>query len=171
MQEASPDPHAGAEAPPPVEREPDESAAQLEDLRNRYLRLAADFENFKKRVVQERSEILDRSSAAVAERLLPIVDDAERALANVPEGTEESWLGGLRLTLKKLQDLLTSMGVVPIEAVGRPFDPSRHEAAGWEETSEQPEGTVVAELRRGYTARGKVLRPSLVKVARASSEA
>src|SRR5215471_283173 len=89
-----------------------------------------------------------------------------RAMEHVPEGTDASWLRGIELTLQKLHDVLASVGVEPIEAVGAPFDPKLHEAIGSEESTELPEGTVVSELRRGYRTHDRVLRPSLVKLAR-----
>lgn len=145
-------------------------SSKLREVQSRYLRLAADFDNFKKRARQERQEIRKYAAATVAERLLPVLDDIERAMQRVPEGTDESWLRGLQLTLQKLQDVLASVGVEPIEAVGQPFDPRLHEAIATVESSEHPEGTVVEELRRGYRIRDRVLRPSLVKLARRPAE-
>ena len=142
--------------------EPDHEAK----CQDRYLRLAAELDNFKKRAQREQREIRKHAVAEVAGRLLPVLDDAERAMEQVPEGTDVSWLRGLQLTLQKLHDVLVSLGVQPIEAVGAPFDPKLHEAIGSEESSEHPEGTVVSELRRGYRTHDRVLRPSLVKLAR-----
>ena len=102
----------------------------------------------------------------MATRLLPVLDDAELAMEQVPDGTDAGWLRGIQLTLQKLHDVLASVGVEPIEAVGAPFDPKQHEAIGSEESTELPEGTVVSELRRGYRTHDRVLRPSLVKLAR-----
>jgi molecular chaperone GrpE len=142
--------------------EPDHEA----ECQDRYLRLAAEFDNFKKRARREQREIRKHAAADVAARLLPVLDDAERAMQHVPEGTDAGWLRGIQLTLQKLHDMLASVGVEPIEAVGAAFDPKLHEAIGSEESSEQPEGTVVSELRRGYRTHDRVLRPSLVKLAR-----
>src|SRR5262245_16693402 len=143
-----------------------ELGARLREMEDRYLRLRADFENFRKRTAQEQLEARTYTALDVAARLLPVLDDAERALAQVPEGTDESWLRGIRLTVQKLRDVLAALGVEPIEAVGRPFDPGLHEAIGSEHTAEHPEGAVAAELRRGYRLQDRVVRPSLVKVAR-----
>ena len=142
--------------------EPDHDA----ECQDRYLRLAAEFDNFKKRARRDQREIRKHAAEEVAARLLPVLDDAERAMEQVPEGTDASWLRGIQLTLQKLHDVLASVGVEPIEAVGAPFDPKLHEAIGSVESSDQPEGTVVAELRRGYRTPDRVLRPSLVKLAR-----
>ena len=142
--------------------EPDREA----ECQDRYLRLAAEFANYKKRARREQREIRKHAAEEVAVHLLPVLDDAERAMEQVPEGTDVSWLRGLQLTLQKLHDVLVSLGVQPIEAVGAPFDPKQHEAIGSEESTELPEGTVVSELRRGYRTHDRVLRPSLVKLAR-----
>src|SRR5215470_8653550 len=147
--------------------EPDHEA----ECEDRYLRLAAEFDNFKKRAQREQRGIKKDAAAVVAVRLLPVLDDAERAMEHVPEGTDASWLRGIALTLQKLHDVLASVGVEPIEAVGAPFDPKLHEAIGSEESSEHPEGTVVSELRRGYRTHDRVLRPSLVKLARRPADA
>jgi molecular chaperone GrpE len=156
---------------------PEPDAAELEarikqleadaaEASNRHLRLAADFDNFKKRARQEQIDTIQYASAAVVERLLPVLDDLQRALDHAPEGVDEGWLKGLRLTYQKLQDILSAQGVEAIDAIGSTFDPSLHEAVGSEESDEHPEDTVVLELRRGYKLRDRVIRPALVKVAR-----
>ncbi len=142
----------------------------IEEANNRHLRLAADFDNFKKRVRQERLELLQYASASLAERMLPVLDDFERVLEHAPEGTDSNWLKGVRMTVQKLQDALQSVGVETIQAVGAPFDPKLHEAIGTEECADQPEDTVVKELRRGYRIHDRVLRPALVSVARTPAQ-
>ena len=89
-----------------------------------------------------------------------------RERTRAPDGIDENWLKGVRLTFQKLDEVLSSAGVERIEATGSPFDPKLHEAVGSEETTEHPEDTVVAELRAGYRMHDRVLRPSLVRVAR-----
>jgi molecular chaperone GrpE len=153
-------------APRTAEGRVEELASQLEEANGRHLRLAADFENYKKRVRQEQLDTMKYAAATVAERLLPVVDDADRALSHAPDGIDESWLKGVRLTFQKLEEVLGSVGVERIEALGAPFDPKQHEAVASEETSKHPEDTVVAELRAGYRMHDRVLRPALVKVAR-----
>ena len=149
-----------------AERRIEALASQLEEANGRHLRLAADFENYKKRVRQEQLDTMKYAAATVAERLLPVLDDADRALSHAPEGLDESWLKGVRLTFQKLEEVLGSVGVERIEALGAPFDPKQHEAVASEETAKHPEDTVVAELRAGYRMHDRVLRPALVKVAR-----
>lgn len=168
--EASPEAAGAASAQSETLARLEELSSKLREEQSRYLRLAADFDNFKKRARQERHEIRKYAAATVAERLLPVLDDIERAMQRVPEGTDESWVRGLRLTLQKLQDVLASVGAEPIEAVGQHFDPRLHEAIATVESSAQAEGTVVEELRRGYRIHDRVLRPSLVKLARRPAE-
>jgi molecular chaperone GrpE len=147
----------------------DELISQQREAQSRYLRLAADFENFRKRARQEQLEAARYAAVRVAEQLLPVLDDAERAMERVP-GIDEKWLRGVQLAFQRLREVLASTGVEPIEALGAPFDPKFHEAVGTEESSEYPEGTVIAELRRGYRIGDRVLRPSLVKLARRPTE-
>lgn len=167
-QEPDPKPEpAPAETPEPAaDTRVEQLASQLEEANSRHLRLAADFENYKKRVRQEQLDTMKYAAATVAERLLPALDDADRALSHVPDGVDENWLKGVRLTFQKLEEVLASVGVERIEALGAPFDPKLHEAVGSEETSKHPEDTVIAELRAGYKMHDRVLRPALVKVAR-----
>jgi molecular chaperone GrpE len=145
--------------------------AELNESKERHLRLAADFENFKKRARQEQLETVQYATAALAERLLPVLDDFHRVMEHVPEGIDPNWLKGVQLTLQKLDEVLASVGVEPIETVGQRFDPKLHEAIGSEESDDHPEDTVVSELRRGYKLHDRVLRPALVKVSRRSATA
>ena len=163
--EPAPDEAAAGDA----DRRVEELASQLEEANNRYLRLAADFDNFKRRARQEQLDTMRYAAATVVERLLPVLDDANRALAHAPDGVDEGWLKGVRLTVQQLEDVLASVGVERVSAVGSPFDPKLHEAVGAEETAEHPEDTVVVELRPGYRMHDRVLRPALVKVARPPS--
>ncbi len=165
-QQPKPAPAPAETVEPPANTEVGELASQLEEANSRHLRLAADFENYKKRVRQEQLDTMRYAAATVAERLLPVVDDMERALSHAPDGIDESWLKGVRLTFQKLEEVLASVGVERIEALGAAFDPKQHEAVGSEETAKHPEDTVVAELRAGYKMHDRVLRPALVKVAR-----
>jgi molecular chaperone GrpE len=140
--------------------------AEAQEASNRYLRLAADFDNYKKRARQEQADLVRSANADLIEKLLPVVDNFHRVLESAPEEIEDAWLKGVRLTLQQLVELLTAQGVEPIEAVGQPFDPTLHEAIGHEESNEHPEDTVVTEVRRGYRLHDRVVRPALVKVAR-----
>ena len=95
-----------------------------------------------------------------------MVDNFHRVIESAPAGVDDAWLQGIKLTLQQLDELLVSQGVSPIESIGTPFDPTLHEAIGHEESDEQPEDTVVSEVRKGYRLHDRVVRPALVRVAR-----
>ena len=143
-----------------------ELESELAEMKDKYLRLAADFDNFKKRARQDQLEIVQHASAELIARLLPVLDDMQNVLDHKPAGVDSSWVKGLELSVRKLEDALGTHGLQPIESVGARFDPKMHEAVGHEESSEHPEDTVVSELRRGYRIRDRVVRPALVKLAR-----
>ena len=140
--------------------------AELADAKQRYLRLAADFENFKKRTRQDQLEMIQHASSELIGRLLPVLDDLRSALDHKPAGVDPAWAKGIELGVRKLEEVMATHGLEPIESVGATFDPRFHEAIGHVESDEHPEDTVVSELRRGYRIRDRVVRPSLVKVSR-----
>lgn len=150
----------------PLEAKIAELEASAAEARDRYVRLAADFDNFKKRARQDHVETIQHASAELISRVLPVLDDLQSVLDHAPEGTDRSWVKGLELTVRKLEDVLGTHGLEAIASIGERFDPKLHEAVGHEESAEQPEDTVVSELRRGYRIRDKVVRPALVRVAR-----
>jgi len=143
-----------------------ELESAVAEMKDRYLRLAADFENYKKRVRQEQLDTMQHASAELIHRLLPVLDDLQNVLEHRPRNVDESWIKGLELSVRKLEEALGTHGLEPIDAVGARFDPKLHEAIGHEESAEHPEDTVVSELRRGYRVRDRVVRPALVKVSR-----
>ena len=143
-----------------------ELESDLAEAKDRRLRLAADFDNFKKRTRQEQLETIQHASADLIARLLPALDDLHKALDHKPKGVDEAWVKGLELGVRKLDEALSAHGLEAIEAVGARFDPKLHEAIGSEESAEHPEDTITSELRRGYRIRDRVVRPALVKVAR-----
>jgi molecular chaperone GrpE len=163
------DPREG-QAPEPATGALEAKIAELEsaaaEARDKYVRLAADFDNYKKRTRQEQMETIQHASAELIGRLLPVLDDLHNVLEHQPEGTDQSWVKGLELSVRKLEEALGTHGLQPIESVGARFDPKLHEAVAHEESAEHPEDTVVSELRRGYRLRDRVVRPALVKVAR-----
>jgi len=140
--------------------------ADAKDASNRYLRLAADFDNYKKRIRQDQSETIQFANADLIEKLLPVVDNFHRVIESAPAEVDDAWLKGIQLTLQQLDELLASQGVSSIEAVGKPFDPTLHEAIGHEDSDEHAEDTVVSEVRKGYRLNDRVVRPALVRVAR-----
>src|SRR6267143_2599675 len=135
----------------PLEGEPHEPAtasleakiAELEsalaEAKDRHLRLAADFDNYKKRSRQEHLDTIQHASADLIARLLPGLDDLHKALDHKPEGIDDAWAKGLELSVRKLEDAFRAHRLEAIEAVGKAFDPSVHEAIGHEESAEHPE--------------------------------
>lgn len=145
------------------------SAAEQEAADNRvgWQRAAADFMNYRRRTEQDRQASLGLANEALLAKLLVVADDFDRAVAQIPEEFRgHGWTEGIVAIDRKLRQLLESEGVTPIEAEGRPFDPHQHEAVVQEETEAVPEGTVTNELQRGYRIRDRVLRPSMVAVAK-----
>lgn len=141
---------------------------ERDDLLDRLLRKTAEFDNFRKRVERERREQAEWAAADVLGDLLGIGDDFERALAADAPPEAGPYKQGVELIHKQLLDLLKKRGVTAIDAVGADFDPHLHQAVAYEETPGAREGEVVAELRRGYKLGDRLLRPSMVKVAKAS---
>ena len=159
IENAPPAQTAGEGAPPAPDTDVDEP------MRERFLRLQADFENFKKRMDREKEDYHRHASAALVAKLLPVIDNFERALATDPRSEGESaMLQGITLIHRQLMDELKREGLVPLESVGEPFDPSRHEAIATDATSDLPPNTVVEEIQRGYFFMDRLLRPAAVKV-------
>ena len=131
----------------------------------RYQRLAADFENYKRRTRQELADRTQYANEELLRKLLPILDNLRRALDHAPEGIDRNWFDGLRMVVRQFEDTLQAQGVSTIRAVGEKFDPAQHEAIAREETDEHEEGTIVEEMQPGYRLHERVLRPTLVKVA------
>jgi molecular chaperone GrpE len=156
-----------AEQAVPHSVDPELQAARDEAQANfaRYQRLAADFENYKRRTRQELADRTQYANEELLRKLLPILDNLHRALDHAPEGVDRNWFDGLRTVVRQFEDTLQAQGVSPIPAVGQKFDPSKHEAIAREETDEHEEGTVVEEMQPGYRLHERVLRPTLVKVA------
>ncbi len=133
-------------------------------------RIAADFQNYKRRTEQEREASLGRANEVLLLRVIALADDFDRAIEAMPEPLAgDGWVQGIAAIDRKLRTLLESEGVTPIEALGLPFDPREHEALSHIETSDAPDETIVAEIQRGYRVRDRVLRPSLVAVAKNTS--
>lgn len=139
---------------------------ELKETRDQLLRALADIDNVRKRGQKDREEAAQFGSQNLLSDLLPVIDNLERAISAGDKATVESLLEGVNLTLRQFQETLKRHGVEPIEGAGQPFDAQLHEAImRAEPTEEHPAGTVVDEIRKGYTLRGRLLRPSLVKVA------
>lgn len=140
-------------------------ATDLEDLRQTMLRRQADFDNYRKRIERERSEDGRRATARVIEGLIPVLDGFENALAAHREAEYESYRKGFELIYKQLLDNVAKLGVKRIDPLGKAFDPHLHQAMDRAETTEHPDGTILAVFQPGYEFHGRVLRPALVRVA------
>lgn len=148
-----------------LERTLEKTREQSDDRLRSWQRAAADLANYRRRIEDERSAVAQLSNAVLLSKLLAVVDDFDRALANVPEDVHEGWMDGVRLVERKLRTVLESEGVTPIEAEGKPFDPTLHEAVVHEQTTDFPDNTVIGEVQKGYRLHDRVLRPALVRVA------
>jgi molecular chaperone GrpE len=146
-------------------------AAKADEHWDRLLRTAADLENYKKRAARERVEAAQFATAALIQKLLPVLDHFEMALAagqtaEVPQSGVDSLQAGVALIQQQLKNALAESGLEEIDASGKPFDPTWHEAVSQLETADVPEGHVVLQLRKGYKLRDRLLRPATVIVAK-----
>ncbi len=142
---------------------------KLADEKNRYLYLAADFENFRKRTQGERSQLLRYGAENLARDMIPVLDNLERAAEHRSPENFKALLDGIDLVLKQFKQSLSQHGVRPMESVGKPFDPHHHEAVG-QVPSDKPEGTVVTEQLKGYALHDRLLRPAQVLVSKSTKE-
>jgi len=140
-------------------------SAEMDDLRQTLLRRQADFDNYRKRVEKERAEDSKRTTARVAESLIPIVDSFEHALAAHKHDEYAGYRKGFELIYKQLLDNLAKLGVERLEPVGKPFDPHMHQAVDRTETTEHADGTILEVFQPAYVYHGRVLRPAMVRVA------
>lgn len=143
--------------------------AQLDEFKSQYMRIAADFDNYRKRTQREKDDLEQQIKCSTINELLPVVDNFERARSQIkPQTDQETTIHkSYQSVYKQLVDCLKRIGVSPMRAEGKEFDPNLHEAVMREATSEHPEGTVMEELQRGYLLGERVLRHALVKVAAA----
>jgi molecular chaperone GrpE len=161
-----PAPAAPAE-PNPLESQLEAARAEAAGYRDDLQRLKAEFDNYRKRIVKEQTGLLERASASLLHRLLPVLDNFELAVASAEESREfDRMLKGIEMVFGELKEVLTAEGLTAIAAKGRTFDPNYHEAALQVDGEDDGEPYVAEELRSGYTYKGRVLRPSMVKVAR-----
>jgi len=140
---------------------------ERDEMQDRWLRKTAEFENYRKRVERERREQADQAVVDVLQSLLGVVDDFDRALTIEAGPEAEGYRKGIELIHAKLHDVLKRHGVRPIEAMGADFDPNVHEAVMHESSADHRDGEVIGELRKGYMLGDKLLRPAMVKVAKA----
>ena len=142
-----------------------EENAELVQLKNKYLRTLAEYENFRKRSEKEKAQMFELGAKSIIEQLLPVVDNFERALEHIPEEEKEnSFAKGVEGIYKQIQKMFSDCDIQAIEAVGQKFNPALHNAVMTEEEGDAEEDTVTADLQKGYTYRGNVVRHSMVKV-------
>src|SRR5436190_8964397 len=143
-----------------------EAKAKAAEYLDGWQRSRADFVNYRKRSEQERADAYQTASAETLRKLLPVIDDFDRALANVPaDKGDDEVIKGFNLIHRKMLMLLESSGITVINPVGEVFNPAYHEAIGQDETSDVPSGHITTVLQKGYLHGDKVLRPALVRVA------
>lgn len=162
---------AGASAPTPADDVPgplDTLTRERDDLRDRLLRKTAEFDNFRKRIDRERRDFAEWAAAELVSDVLAVVDDFERALAVEAPPEAQAYRSGVELIHRQLLDLLKKRGVTAVETVGQSFDPHLHQAVAYDESPGVADGEVIGELRRGYRLGERLLRPALVRVAKAS---
>jgi molecular chaperone GrpE len=141
---------------------------EANDYHDRYLRQVAELENFKRRINREKDEAIRFANETLVKDLLPVVDNLERAVEHAKGGGNgRPLVEGVEMVLRGLFDVLAKHGVVQISAIGQPFDPEKHEAMAQVESATCQPNTVVDEYHRGYLLRDRLLRPSLVSVAKA----
>jgi molecular chaperone GrpE len=143
--------------------ERDQLAKAKAELQDRALRLQAEFDNFRKRTEKDRSEFAQYAGMELIRELLPVLDNFELALKT--ECASKDYAKGVEMIYQRMADTLKKTGLEPIEAAGKPFDPHVHQAVERFATEDAPEDTVLSEFQHGYMYKGKLLRPSMVKVA------
>jgi len=154
----------GAEPAPPC----DDVRAERDRFYDLLLRKTAEFDNYRKRIERERQAWADGTIGDVIGDVLPVIDDLERALKTETSGEQvEAYRKGVELIHRRLLDMLKRRGVTVVESVGQPFDPHRHQAVIYEPAEGRPDGEVIEEFARGYLIGDRLLRPAMVKVAKA----
>jgi molecular chaperone GrpE len=143
--------------------ERDQLAAEKAEFQDRFMRRAAEFENYRRRVEREKSEFIEYASSEAVAALLPVLDDFERGLKQ--ESTDPEYARGMEMIYNRLLDTLKKLGLEPISSVGQSFDPYVHEAIDRVETLDAEDHTVLEEYQRGYKFKGRLLRPAMVRVA------
>ena len=146
-----------------VTAERDRLAAEKADLCDRLLRARAEFDNARRRAERERSDFLQYAAMELVRDILPVLDDCERALQ--VETADRHYAKGVELIYQRLFEALKKIGLEPIQAAGRQFDPNLHQAVERVETDEAQDQSILGEFQRGYNFKGKLLRPAMVRVA------
>lgn len=152
-------------------KEPEQLKQELSELNNRYLRLYADFENYKRLTAKDKEELIKYSNEELMRELLSVIDHLELALQHASNSENASALAqGVEMTMRELKTLLEKYNLANIESLGKPFDPSVHHAISQIESEDDEENIVVTEFRKGYKLRDRVLRAALVGVSKKPSQ-
>jgi molecular chaperone GrpE len=144
-------------------------AAKADENWDRYVRLTADFDNFKKRAAREKQEAIKFANESLLEKLVPVIDNFDMALMaanNAQGGSTDSLKTGVNMIFSQLKSVMTEAGLEEIDAAGKKFDPNWHEAVSQQESKEVKEGDVLQQLRKGYKLRDRLIRPATVVVAK-----
>ena len=153
------------ESSQPAEEGSSEENPELLQLKDKYLRTLAEYENFRKRSEKEKAQMFELGAKSIIEALLPVVDNFERALSHVQEEEKDSpFVKGIEGIYKQIQKMFADCNIQEIEALGKKFDPALHNAVMTEEEGDAEEDTITQDLQKGYTYRGNVVRHSMVKV-------
>ncbi len=140
---------------------------QAQEYLEGWQRARAEFANYKKRVEREMKDSHSSAAGSVLKDILPVIDDFERAMSNVPEPLkDDKWVGGVGMILRKLNKVLDDYGVTAVDPTGELFDPNQHEAIGTDDSESVATGHVTATMQKGYVLGDRVLRPALVRVAK-----
>jgi molecular chaperone GrpE len=153
-----------------LERNLEEERRRNEEYLTSLRYLQADFENYRKRIEREMGELEEFSTLGLIRKLIPVLDDLDLAVASATKSEDKGLLEGVKMVQKNLSSALEAEGLKVINAIGVPFDPTSHEAVDKVQGKNNSEDMVVEELRKGYTFKGKVLRPSAVKVEMAARQ-
>ncbi|MCX7009646.1 MAG: nucleotide exchange factor GrpE [Kiritimatiellaeota bacterium] len=164
-------PEAAPAAEPAATPQPAPAPDALAQLKDQLLRLQADFDNYRKRTLRDRAESEQQAAARLIGALLPALDHFQLGLKNAQAHAKDANIvTGFQMIYTQLMEAFTQAGLAPLPVEGQPFDPNQHEAVTSIASEEHPEGTVITEVRRGYTLGGKLLRPAQVIVSRGPAE-
>ncbi len=168
--DSAPEAESGSETPFPADSAHEEAFKKLQAERDalfdRVARQQAEFENYRKRITREQADFRDYAVADPAKSFIEILDSLDLALKAPSKGEDGDLRKGVELIRKQMEDALAKMGARPIPAAGEPFDPHLHEAIEMVETSDVKDNHIIEELQRGYKLKDRLLRPSMVRVAR-----
>lgn len=151
---------------PEVEEQAEAEAEESVDFEDRFMRLAAEFENYKKRAERDKSAFLKRANESLINELLPVMDNLERAVEASDDSDAQTLRQGVEMVLDQLRKGLAKFGLEEIDALGKPFDPQLHEAMMQQEDPDAEAGTVLNQYQKGYVFQDRLLRPAMVVVAK-----